>query len=372
MDKVRVLVVDDEGVVIMVLENYLRSMGYEVVGRATSGDEAIDIARRLRPDAILMDIVMPGTLDGIDAAKIIKTELDIPVIFLTAYAEDQYIERAKAAEPFGYIVKPFREREIKAALEITLHRKDIERRLYKLEEIYRSMVDNVNEAIVSADSHGNIISWNQAAETMFGYLACEAVGKPITLIWPEGVRQAYQEGMGGLLSTGKSKFIGKTLESTGLRRGGGEFPLEFTPMAIKIKEGIFFTVVARDITKRKLTEDQLRNSHEQSQAFCTHLQSVEDEGKAKIASLIHDELGQNLIALGLNLNIIREQMAKKPSDVAFSRLEESLELVMRMIESARNLMAELRPPVLDDFGLMAGLEWFRDRFSSRMVMKRNG
>jgi PAS domain S-box-containing protein len=214
------------------------------------------MARQLRPDAILMDIVMPGTTDGISAAEIIKTELDIPIIFLTAYADDQYIERAKAVEPFGYIVKPFQEKEVKAAIEIALYRKDIERRLYKSEGKYRSLINNVSEAIVSADSHRNIIYCNQLAETIFGYLADEAVGRPITFIWPERFREAYQEEMGLVLSTGKTKFIGKTVESTGLRRDGSEFPLEFTLTAIEIKKEITFIVVARDITERKWTGEE--------------------------------------------------------------------------------------------------------------------
>jgi PAS domain S-box-containing protein len=256
MDKTKLMVVDDEVLIAMELEEDLTSMGYEVLGRATSGEGAVEMARQLSPDAILMDIVMPGTTDGISAAEIIKTELDIPIIFLTAYADDQYIERAKAVEPFGYIVKPYQEGEVKAAIEITLYRKDIERRLRKSEGEYRSLIDNVSEAIVSADSHGNIIYCNQSAESIFGYLADEAVGRPITFIWPERFREAYQEEMGLVLSTGKTKFIGKTVESTGLRRDGGEFPLEFTLTAIEIKKEILFIVVARDITERKWTEEE--------------------------------------------------------------------------------------------------------------------
>src|SRR4030042_175917 len=256
MDKTKLMVVDDEVLIAIELEEGLSSMGYEILGRTASGEGAIDMARQLRPDAILMDIVMPGTTDGISAAKIIKTEWDIPIIFLTAYADDQYIERAKAVEPFGYIVKPFQEKEVKAAIEIALYRKDIERRLYKSEGKYRFLINNVSEAIVSADSHRNIIYCNQLAETIFGYLADEAVGRPITFIWPEGFREAYQEEMGLVLSTGKTKFIGKTVESKGLRRDGSEFPLEFTLTAIEIKKEITFIVVARDITERKWTGEE--------------------------------------------------------------------------------------------------------------------
>ena len=122
----RILVVDDQVVITMQLEERLTGMGYEVVGRASSGEASIDMARHFRPDLVLMDIVMPGRLDGIDASKVIQTELEIPIIFLTAYADDEYVQRAKHVEPYGYIVKPFQEKEIKAAIEVALYKKQIE------------------------------------------------------------------------------------------------------------------------------------------------------------------------------------------------------------------------------------------------------
>ena len=125
----RIMVVDDEAVIALRLQQRLTSMGFDVTGVAYSGEEAVETARDLRPDLILMDIMIPGKLDGISAAKIVKAELDIPVVFLTAHSEDKIIERAKQAEPYGYILKPFQDRELKATVEIALYKKDMERRL---------------------------------------------------------------------------------------------------------------------------------------------------------------------------------------------------------------------------------------------------
>ncbi len=127
----RVLVVDDEAIITMQLEERLSAMGYTVAGMAASGDEAVDKARRLRPDIVLMDIVMPGRMNGIEAAKIITDEMDIPVVFVTSYADDAIIEKAKLVRPYGYIVKPFNELEIKAAIEVALFRKNSEQQLVK-------------------------------------------------------------------------------------------------------------------------------------------------------------------------------------------------------------------------------------------------
>ena len=136
----KILIVDDEAYVSTQLEERLISMGYDVVGRASSGETSIDMAKSLHPDLILMDIVMPGKIDGIAAAEIIKEEVDIPVVFLTGYAEDQFIERAKSVEPFGYIVKPFQEREIKATIEVAIYKKEMERRLCESEKRYRLLM----------------------------------------------------------------------------------------------------------------------------------------------------------------------------------------------------------------------------------------
>ncbi|HUT38636.1 MAG TPA: response regulator [Methanoregula sp.] len=122
----KILVVDDEAIITMQLEERLSTMGYTVAGMAATGEEAIDKARQVKPDLVLMDIVMPGKMNGIEAAKIIAEELHIPVVFVTSYADDTVIEKAKHVRPYGYIVKPFNELEIKAAIEVALFRKSTE------------------------------------------------------------------------------------------------------------------------------------------------------------------------------------------------------------------------------------------------------
>jgi len=152
----KILVVEDESIIAMELELYLKKMGYEVVGRASSGVEAIAKARELRPDLILMDIVMQGEKNGIDASEEIISEMDVPVIFLTAYADEEYIERAKKVGPFGYIVKPYEDRELRAAIEVALYKKGMESKLKEeknrvelLTDILGHDIRNLNQGIFS-------------------------------------------------------------------------------------------------------------------------------------------------------------------------------------------------------------------------------
>lgn len=116
MDSKKVMIVEDEGIVSIDIRNILSRLGYTVSGVAFSGEEAIDIIQKSGPDLILMDIGLKGDIDGIEAAKKIKEDHKIPVIFLTGFADENTLLRAKGADPAGYIIKPINEEELEAAL----------------------------------------------------------------------------------------------------------------------------------------------------------------------------------------------------------------------------------------------------------------
>ena len=119
----RLLIVDDEPIVMENLEALLTAMGYTVSGKAFSGEMAVSMAARLLPDLIIMDIVMPGKMDGIDAAQEIRRASDIPVIFMTAHTDTELMEKAKYSKPYGYVIKPFQAAQIRSAIEIALTQK---------------------------------------------------------------------------------------------------------------------------------------------------------------------------------------------------------------------------------------------------------
>jgi len=130
----RILIADDEWVTRVEIEEMLTDLGYEVVGQAETGAEAIDMVRSLEPDLIVMDVMMPGEMNGIDAARVIKAELGTPIIFITGYGDPEYIEAAKEIAPFGYVMKPFDEKEIHASVEIALSKRELELKLMQAHE----------------------------------------------------------------------------------------------------------------------------------------------------------------------------------------------------------------------------------------------
>lgn len=143
----KIMIVDDDVALQMVLERSLTSLNYEVVGVANSGEEAIRMAEALNPELILMDIVMPGSMDGITAAKVIREKSDAAVMFITGFGEPEHIERAKALEPFGYIMKPFDKIEIRAAIEIALNKRTMERKLKQTVEALKETNRNLEQEI---------------------------------------------------------------------------------------------------------------------------------------------------------------------------------------------------------------------------------
>lgn len=142
MGKVNVLVVEDESIVSKDIQNSLVKLGYSVVGAAATGERAVELACLLEPDVILMDIMLKGNINGIEAAEKIKNELKIPIIFLTAYADSATFSKAKVTEPYGYIIKPFKEIDLHTSIEMAIYKHRKEQEILKERDFLHSIVEN--------------------------------------------------------------------------------------------------------------------------------------------------------------------------------------------------------------------------------------
>ncbi len=163
------MIVEDESIVAMDLQYRLESLGYSVVFICDSGQMAIDKAMELSPDLILMDVVLKGKIDGIEAASIILNKKDIPIIYLTAYGDDKTIARAKLTQPYSYILKPFETRDLHTALEMALYKHQVALSLKESQEKYRLLVNNIPNAVFKGFKDGSIDFVDEKIEQLSGY-----------------------------------------------------------------------------------------------------------------------------------------------------------------------------------------------------------
>lgn len=142
MAKTNVLVVEDESIVSKDIQHSLKKLGYNVVGAASTGEKAFELASSESPDIILMDIMLKGEINGIETAERVKRELNIPVIYLTAYADEATLSKAKVTEPYGYIIKPFKEVDLHTSIEMALYKYSKEKEVLKERDLFYSLIEN--------------------------------------------------------------------------------------------------------------------------------------------------------------------------------------------------------------------------------------
>ncbi|MBV8729489.1 MAG: response regulator [Acidobacteriia bacterium] len=177
-----ILPVEDERIIARDLQLRLHKLGYSVPSVASSKAEAMALLEQVHPDLVLMDIQLNGIAEGIEAAQEVRQRFDLPVIYLTAHSDTDSLEQAKLTEPFGYILKPFEDRELLAAIEMAVYKHDIERRLRETERRLRQQADMIghsHDAVITTDPNRVITGWNAGAAEIYGWTEKEALGQVV-------------------------------------------------------------------------------------------------------------------------------------------------------------------------------------------------
>jgi PAS domain S-box-containing protein len=177
--KKQILVVEDEGLIAADVQRRLERMGYSVPAIAQSGEEAIGCARVTPFDLVLMDIRIQGDMDGIATAAALKAEFETPVVYMTAHSDQDTVNRAKLTEPYGYVVKPVGDGNLRSAVQIALYKGEMERRLRTSEAWLAATLRSVGEGVVATDTNGGIVFLNPVAEQFVGWRAADAQGRQL-------------------------------------------------------------------------------------------------------------------------------------------------------------------------------------------------
>ena len=246
----RVLIVEDESLVALSIRRSLESLGYQVTGTASNGEEAFALIASTAPDLILMDIRLKGGDDGIEIAERIQETHRIPVVYLTAHSDEKTLQRAKTTEPFGYIVKPFDEKALYSTVEVALYKSRMDAELFRTKERLDTILRSLHEAVIVTDLKGQIQYFNPAAEALFAKNAQDVINSNImrTLAF-RNVNDSSESRLpiSRIVMDGEEELRA----NMSIKRGDGEtVPVEMTLAAYHNERG---TVIGIVVTIRRRT-----------------------------------------------------------------------------------------------------------------------
>ncbi len=252
MSKARLLIVEDENLVARDLYNMVRTLGYEVTDVVQTGEAVLDSITQRKPDLALLDIVLKGNVDGIAVASILWEEHNIPVVYITSFADDLTFERAKLTEPFGYLIKPFEERELELTIETALYKARMQLLLKEKEQWLSTILRSIDDGIIVINPQGRVNFINLAAQKITGWSEIEALGQEL-----EKVFQLKGKATGNHLLG-----VSETSESTLISRRAQEIPIELSLTSLSGEQDRSGgqVIVFRDITVRKKAEQELQES----------------------------------------------------------------------------------------------------------------
>lgn len=264
-DTTSILIVEDEAIVAADLAAKLRRLDYEVAGITAEGEEAVLLAGRLRPQLVLMDIQLKGQIDGIEAAETIRRRQDVPVIYLTAHSDPATLARAKVTGPFGYLLKPFEERELATQIELALFKHKADRKLREQREWLRVTLASIGDAVIATDAAGRIRFVNPVAELLTGWQAEEAMGQPIPTVFRivnEQTGQPMEEPVACALCEGCVVTLSN--HTALVTRDGRTVPIEDSAAPILDAEGkvIGAVLVFHDVTDKRRAVEALQQNEE--------------------------------------------------------------------------------------------------------------
>ena len=255
-----ILIVEDEQIVAAGLRKRLQELGYGVPALAATGMEAVQLAERFSPNLVLMDIRLGGEMDGIEAASQIRMRFHLPIVYLTAYSNREVLDRAKVTEPFGYILKPYQDRELQVVIETALYKHMMERKLQERERWFAATLTSIGDGVVATDRDERITFMNPVAEQLTGWNLADARGRSLKDVFVL-IHEETRQTLGAPLRRAIEEKISVPMANHALlvAKGAGEKPVEdcASPILDDAGTALGGVMVFRDISERRI-RDSLR------------------------------------------------------------------------------------------------------------------
>jgi PAS domain S-box-containing protein len=251
MPQATIFIAEDELIEAEDIRTTLEKQGYPVAGIARSGESVLEILKEIKPDLVLMDIHLAGTLDGIDTAEKIRNLYHIPVIFLTAHADETTLSRAKVTEPYGYVLKPFDERELHSAIEMALYKHRMEEQTQENERTIRVLANAIPDAVMLLDHNRQIIALNDAMARRLGYVN-NPVKEDFSILFDQnGMFTSLEFQVQEIITSGRPVHFEE-------KDGNEWFEISLIPIPPAQGQNIRIFVQYHDITDHKKFEGQLK------------------------------------------------------------------------------------------------------------------
>ncbi|HBB32251.1 MAG TPA: hybrid sensor histidine kinase/response regulator [Cyanobacteria bacterium UBA8803] len=296
MARAKILIVEDERIVALSIQTRLEALGYSVTANVGSADAALESIAQNPPDLVLMDIQLKGSVDGIEAANQIRYLFQLPVVYLTAYNNDDTIDRAKLTQPYGYLLKPFESRELCTTIEVAIYKHQMEQQLQQREQWLATTLKSIGDAVIATDPQQLITFMNPVAEALLGCQQAEVLGHDLSDVFHtihENAREAIENPVALVLQKGMSVPLeNQTLLIT---KDGREIPIDNTAAPIKNDTGNILgaVLVFHDVTEQRRIKAILERTNEELETrvaeSTAQLRQTNKQLKAEIAQRQHLE-----------------------------------------------------------------------------------
>jgi len=352
----RILVVEDDGVTALSLQDLLRRLEHDVVGLASTGREAITLAEAEQPDIILMDIWLAGPMSGIEAARQIRQRLDIPIVFVTAHSDESTLRQAQGAQPYGFVLKPFDQNDLRVAIEVALHKHRINGHLQRSERRFATTLEAIGEAVISTDARGMADFINGAAEALTGVPAGQALGKPVASFLKLVDPKSREPLAADRPWNGEAVLVDVT---------GREVPVvgSIANISSDRTEAAGQVMVLRDVTEDRRTAELLERQRAEQ-----IIAEVSEAERRRFGQDLHDGLGQMLTGVAFLCKTLEQKLASRSQQESADAKTMS-KLLGDAIQTTRELARGLLPVPAQPDGLVLALKNLADQITSQFQIE---